>query len=298
MKLPLSAESARQLRICMGDHKCVAAMSTKAVHEKTRLWLLAIFSIAIVLAAVAMPPISQPHTYHLFADQRMMLGIPNFMNVVSNLAILLSGLMGLSLLWRSYSMSNKYGNRPIFITAAEYCPYLVLFTSVAMTALGSAYYHWHPDNTGLFWDRLPIAIGVTALLAAVLSERVHPRLGFWSLPVLVLMGASSVMYWYWGEEQGAGNLNFYIVIQFYSLLLVVLLSLLLPSRYTHGNDIYKIIGLYAVAKLAEILDQQIFDFGQVISGHTVKHLIAALAIWWIVKMLQRRAFVVDKKAIA
>ncbi|GJL74196.1 alkaline phytoceramidase [Nitrosomonas sp.] len=281
----------------MDDYKRVAATFTKTLRVKTRLWILAIFSIAIVLAAVAMPPVPQPHTYHLFADQRMMLGIPNFMNVVSNLAILLSGLAGLSLLWRSYNMSNQRGNRPVFITAAEYWPYLVLFTSVVMTAPGSAYYHWGPDNAGLFWDRLPIAIGVTALLATVLSERIHPKLGFWSLPVLVLIGAGSVLYWYWGEQQGAGNLNFYIVIQFYSLLLVVLLSLILPSRYTHGNDIYKIIGLYAIAKLVEILDHQIFDFGHVISGHTVKHLLAAWAVWWIVRMLQRRDYIVDSNRV-
>ena len=281
----------------MDDRQRVREISVDVLSQKTRLWLrlLAIFSIAIILAAAAMPPISQPHTYHQFADQRYFLGIPNFMNVVSNVAILLSGFAGLLFLWRSYTAAKQPVNQAAFFTSAEYWPYLVLFASVVMTAPGSAYYHWEPGNASLFWDRLPIAIGVTALLAAVLSERIHPRLGLWSLPVLALMGAGSVIYWYWGEQQGRGNLNFYIVIQFYSLLMVVLISLFLPSRYTHGNDIYKVIGLYAIAKLAETLDHNIFDFGQIVSGHTVKHLLAAWAIWWIVRMLKNREIVLDSR---
>ncbi|SER18391.1 hypothetical protein SAMN05421690_101143 [Nitrosomonas sp. Nm51] len=254
---------------------------------RRRLILLLVFSVAVVLLAVTMPPTSQPHAYHAFADQRTLFGIPNFMNVVSNLAILFSGIAGLSLLWRTYRIQNRTELRR-FRSTAEYWPYLILFTSVVLVAPGSAYYHWEPDNAGLVWDRLPIAVGVSALLAGVLSDRVCPALGLWALPVLVFMGAGSVIYWYLGELRGIGNLNLYIVIQFYSLLLVVLLSLLLPSRYTHGEDICKAIGLYAAAKFAETFDQQIFALGQIISGHTVKHLVAALSIWWIVRMLRRR----------
>lgn len=163
--------------------------------------------------------------------------------------------------------------------------------------MGSAYYHWQPDNATLLWDRLPIAIGIMALLAAMLVERVDVKLGLKLLPVLVLLGAASVIYWYWSEQQGAGNLNFYIVIQFYSLLLIVLLSLILPSGYTYDNAFLKAIGLYALAKVAEMLDQQLFSLGQIVSGHTLKHLIAALAIWWIVRMLQKRSWTVEDKSI-
>ena len=74
-----------------------------------------------------------------------------------------------------------------------------------------------------------------ALLAATLSERIssesRPRL----LPVLVAVGAGSVMHWYWSEQRGAGNLNFYIVVQFYSLLVILLLGNFFPSRYTRGR---------------------------------------------------------------
>ena len=42
-----------------------------------------------------LPPIAQDPTYHQFADQRTLLGIPNFWNVVSNLPFVLVGAMGL-----------------------------------------------------------------------------------------------------------------------------------------------------------------------------------------------------------
>ena len=97
-----------------------------------------------------------------------------------------------------------------------------------------------------------------------------------------------MMHWYWSEQRGAGNLNFYIVVQFYSLLVILLLGIFFPSRYTRGADIYKVMALYALAKLAEIRDEEIYDIGQVMSGHTAKHLLAALAIYWILRMLAKR----------
>lgn len=256
--------------------------------------LLGIVSVFVILAAAVLPPIAQPHDYHAFADHRTFFGIPNFMNVVSNLAILFSGLAGLICLRRMPDREQGY-NPETFKTSSNIWPYRIFFLSIIMTALGSAYYHLDPDHTTLLWDRLPIAIAVMALLAAVLSERVSPQLGSRILPVLVLMGAASVIYWYWSEQQGAGNLNYYIVIQFYALLLIVLLSLMLPTAHTHGDTIPKAIGLYILAKAAETFDQQIFALGQIVSGHTLKHLIAALAIWWITRMLQERSSTTERR---
>ena len=53
---------------------------------------------------------------------------------------------------------------------------------------------------------------------------------------------------------------------------------------------YQVVALYAIAKVAETFDQEIYDWGQVVSGHTIKHLLAAAAIYLIVRMLQRRRF--------
>ncbi|WP_297325694.1 alkaline phytoceramidase [Nitrosomonas sp.] len=257
-----------------------------------QLWILGGLSIAVVLVALLLPPVSQPVDYHQFADQRNLLNIPNFNDVASNLAFLLSGGAGLVYLFRIYQTPAQKA----FRNRVECLPYWALFLSVVASGLGSMIYHWIPDNANLLWDRLPIATGITALLAATLVDRVSPTGGLWSLPFLIVSGVLSVLYWYWTEQQGAGNLNFYIVVQFYSILLIILLSVYYPSRYTHAHDIYQVIALYAVAKLTEMLDMHIFVLtSNNISGHTLKHLLAALAVYRIVQILQKREFLSEKR---
>lgn len=251
---------------------------------RARLWVLGILSVGMVLAAAIVPPIPQPAEYHQFADQRIYFGIPNFFNVASNIAFLLVGVAGLIFLLHSRTSIVLKA----FVELPERWPYLILFSSVVMASMGSAYYHLLPDNDRLVWDRLPIATGIMALLAATLSERISPKVGLRLLPVLIAVGAGSVMHWYWSEQRGAGNLNFYIVVQFYSLLVIILLGIFFPSRYTRGADIYVALALYGFAKLAEAGDREIYDLGQVVSGHTIKHLLAALAIYWILRMLTKR----------
>jgi Ceramidase len=254
------------------------------MSRKTLLWILSTLSLGMLLIAVIAPPIPQPPEYHQFADQRRYFGIPNFFNVVSNLAFLMVGIAGLTFLLSSHA-SSVY---KAFIDPRERWPYLLLFLGVATTGAGSAYYHLAPDNGRLMWDRLPIAIAIMALLSATITERVSFRAGLRLLPVLVVAGALSVMHWYWSEQQGAGNLNFYIVVQFYSILLVVLLAIFFPSQYTRGDDFYIVLACYGVAKLAEIADRQIYDLGHLISGHTAKHVLAAIGVYWILRMLKKR----------
>ena len=44
-----------------------------------------------------------------------------------------------------------------------------------------------------------------------------------------------------------------------------------------------------MAKIFELLDQPILDLSQVASGHTLKHLAAALSTYWMLRMLRLRA---------
>jgi predicted membrane channel-forming protein YqfA (hemolysin III family) len=251
-------------------------------------WLI-VLSAAMLLVAALAPRIPQPPEYHQFADQRGLLGIPNFLNTISNLAFLFVGFSGLKFLlraqWRGIPDTSQ---ARAFARVCERWPYIAFFLAVGMTGIGSAYYHLAPDNDRLVWDRLPIALAITALLATTLSERVRPQAGR-LLPVLMMAGAASVMYWHWTEQQGAGNLNFYIVVQFYSILVIAMLCIFFPSRYTCGGHILAVLVWYGVAKLAEIGDHQIFDVGEVVSGHTAKHLISALAAYKVVDMLRKRS---------
>lgn len=258
------------------------------MNTNRHLWLLAGTSILVVIAAMLLPPVAQPAEYHHFADRRSFFGILNFNDVISNLAFLLSGSAGLVFLWQVHRSPTQ----TTFQDRKESWPYCVLFVSITSVAFGSIHYHWTPDIEHLLWDRLPIVIAIAALLSATIADRISLTVGLWLLPLLVVLAVLSVLYWYWTEQQGASNLNFYIVMQFYSILLIVWISFCFPSRYTHGNGVFQVIAWYALAKAAEMLDGEIFTWTDgLISGHTLKHLIAAFAAYWIVRVLRRREIV-------
>lgn len=240
-------------------------------------------SILVIIVAAFMPPISQSPEYHLFADQRSILGIPNFLNVISNLSFLISGCAGILFL------SNNMRNEQVFNDAIESIPYWILFFCVVAVGIGSALYHWIPNIDNLVWDRLPLAITLAALLSATLMERINVRIGLMALIPLIILALGSVIYWYWTELQNEGNLNFYGVMQFYSIILIIWISLRFPSPYAKANDIFLIITLYGSAKVTETLDLQIFKItGELLSGHTLKHLLAGYAAYRIVLMLRKR----------
>ncbi len=247
--------------------------------------MMAVISLLLILTAAILPPYAQPSEYHQFADQRSLFGIPNFNDVVSNLAFLFSGGAGVLLLWQVY----RNPAQTVFYDIREAIPYIVLFMGVVSASVGSMVYHWNPGIDHLMWDRLPIGISIAALLSAIIFDRIHPKLGLWGLPVLVVLAMCSVLYWYWTELQGRGNLNFYIVVQFYSIVLIAWISLVFPSRYAPDRAVFQVIALYAIAKIAEMLDIPIFVWTQGwISGHTLKHLIAASAAYQIKQILQQR----------
>ena len=247
--------------------------------------MFGMFSVGMILISVIMPPTLQSNEYHQFVDQRIYFGIPNFFNVVSNIFLLFSGLAGIIFLLRP----QKTLIHKTFVNFSEKWPYLILFLSVIMASLASAYYHLAPDNSRLVWDRIPIAIGIMTLFSIVLIERISMKVGFIALPFLILFGIGSVIYWYWSEQHGSGNLNYYIVIQFYSILAIIFLAKNFSSRYTKGACIYVVILFYVFAKIAELADYEIFSLGQVISGHSVKHLFVGLAVLCIIYMLQKRS---------
>ena len=247
------------------------------------MWLLVLIVAAVAIIAMLLPPIPQPQWYHMFADQRRFLGIPNFNNVVSNFPFAAVGLWGLVFLLRS---SCSQDGRP-FLDRRERWPYLMVFVGLILTAAGSSYYHLQPDNTSLVWDRLPMAIVFMSLLAAIAAERMSLRAGLWLMPLLLFVGVGSVWQWRVSELRGAGDLRFYAAVQLYSVLFL-LIALLLPSRYTRGRDFAVVAGLYVLAKILEALDRPIFELGHIVSGHTLKHLAAAGAGYWIVRMLRKR----------
>jgi predicted membrane channel-forming protein YqfA (hemolysin III family) len=239
--------------------------------------LLVLLIVGSFAAVMSLPPslLAQDLGYSGFADRRSFLGIPNFANVVSNVAFLLVGCAGL---WLSFS-------RSVDVARASWS---VFFLGVALVSVGSAYYHWAPRNDTLLWDLFPITIGFMGLFAALLCERVSARLERWLLGPAILVGLASVLYWrFFGDRRP------YVWIQVAALLMIP--AALLLFRNDRRGDRFLVIGFacYALAKGAEAYDHPIFGLtGGWISGHTLKHLLAALACFAIYAMLKqrRRAF--------
>ncbi|HSN70630.1 MAG TPA: hypothetical protein VLT59_03940 [Steroidobacteraceae bacterium] len=237
------------------------------------------FTLLTVAAAFLLPPLPQPLDYHDFADQRGAFGIDNFLDVVSNAAFLLAGLAGLAIV---------LSGRAYFEFPSERWPYAVFFVGILLTAAGSAYYHLSPDNETLFWDRLPMTIAFMGLVSSQIVDRINVRAGLILLGPLLLAGMASVVYWIVTERSGAGNVLPYALLQGYAVIVLLIMAILHPSRYTRGTDLYFIFGWYVLAKLLEHLDAPVLEYSTIISGHSLKHVAAAAGGFVACNMLLRR----------
>ena len=249
-------------------------------------WLLIGSLLACALAAFVIPPMPQPLSYHAFADCRAFWAIPNFFNVVSNLPFLVGGALGIGLIVRGGGQ---------FIDAREPLPYLVFFVGALLTSLGSAWYHLAPDNTRLVWDRLPMTLGFAGLVSAAMAERADLRGGLRMLWPLLAIGALTVLYWYASERLGQGNVIPYGLYQGWSVLVIVLLIALCPARrYSHGHLLVWAAVWYGLAKVFETTDLAIYRLtAGVLSGHTIKHVLAAGAVFAILRGLRLRRALPD-----
>jgi hypothetical protein len=228
------------------------------------------------LALLLAGPIHQPQSYHSFADVRTFFAIPNFANVISNLPFLWVGFAGIGFLLK------QGGSK--FTNSNERWPYAVFFAGLAFTFLGSSYYHWRPNDATLVWDRLPMTLAFAGLFAAFLNERVTALLGTRLLFAFLVFGIASIAYWQW-----SGDLRPYVFVQFFPLLSIPLMLIFFPASYTRGAEFGFMIFWYAIAKLFELLDRQIFMASKrFISGHTLKHLAAAVACYVALRMLKLR----------
>jgi hypothetical protein len=232
----------------------------------------------VTLAAIFLvPPIPQILSFHHFADDRSLWGIPNFGNVMSNVPFVVIGCYGMGLVMSA----------PISWTIRLI--YLLLFIGVALTGLGSAHYHWHPDNDTLVWDRIPMTIVFMSFLAATLAELVSRPLGLRLLVPLVAVGVGSVLWWHYTETLGRGDLRLYFWVQFYPMLAVPLLLWLFytPTVKVILPILIWIVVWYVIAKVFEQLDYPIFR-ALGVSGHSLKHLAAAVSTWYFVVLFRMK----------
>lgn len=211
-------------------------------------------------------PIMQPAHYHEFADARVMWGVNNAMDVLSNVGFLLVGVWGLRALILSL---RKFGVDAVFVA------YFLFAVSIFATAFASAYYHLAPNDTRLFWDRLPIALACASLLAAVRLDAVQStwRAG---CGVALWMGAAWWSVWWW---QSTADLRPYLALQVMAVALIPLLQYVNDARSSQRSAFAWAIALYVLAKICELADATILSHLVWVSGHSLKHVLSALAAW-------------------
>ena len=232
--------------------------------KSNRVLTLLILLAASLIGLLFLPPIAQDQSYHAFADQRTILGIPNFWNVVSNIPFIAVGAAGLWQLRRNVAIS-------------------VLFVGILLTGFGSAYYHLDPNDRTLFWDRLPMATSFMAILANAIEEQVDLKVGAALLWPFVTVGVLSLMLWRW-----TGDLRLYGWVQFSPAVALILLFLLFPPAYSGASSWLIAAAFYALAKLFEFYDHAIYSMGSILSGHTLKHIAAAAACFVVLEHFKKR----------
>lgn len=246
-------------------------MLTPTLPHSVRIVLLLVLVLGpLLLLMLGFQPIAQDRGYHVFADARACLGVANFGNVASNGLFLLSGLAGIA-----FYRNNRDG---------AWRSWLIFFIGVALVFAGSAYYHSAPGDDTLVWDRLPMTIAFMGLFSALLSEHLGARLEMPLLAGALAVGVFSVFWW-----QFSGDLRVYVWVQATPLLAILYVIAAFPGRYDRRHYLLYGVALYALAKVAEWLDHEIYAAtGAFISGHSVKHLTAALAVLCVLAMLKRR----------
>jgi hypothetical protein len=223
------------------------------------------------LLMMSFKPISQDLSYHDFADKRIFLGIPNFLDVATNIAFAVFGIFGFR-----FSLRNIQKEAP--------WSWPVFFMGVSLVCLGSGYYHLNPSNQTLVWDRLPMTIAFMGLFIGLLSEYIRQGLEKLFLVPAVVLGLTSVVYWHFNDD-----LRFYFWIQLIPVLIIPFIVIVCRRKYSHQRYLLIALAFYLLAKITELYDNEIFLLSfQQISGHSLKHLFAALSPFSLFLMLKKR----------
>ncbi len=243
--------------------------------------LLITIAAAAVIALLWLGPIPQSASYHAFADQRSLFGIPNFSNTLSNLPFFLVGVAGLVALRRGVPA----GGLPALRAA-----YLTFFLGATLLFPGSAWYHLAPSNQTLVWDRMPMTIAFMAFFAIILGEHISPRLGARLLLPLLGVGVASVLAWWLSDNGTGGDLRLYVLVQYLPMLLIPVIVLAYPPALRPTGYVWALVAAYAIAKLFELLDGQVLSTTGLVSGHALKHLVAAAGMLvFLIGLFRRRA---------
>ncbi|MCF6300129.1 MAG: ceramidase [Proteobacteria bacterium] len=238
--------------------------------------------VVCLLALVAMffiDPIPQDPNYHLFVDTNTFFGVNNFYNVISNIPFLIVGWLGMWGLMKKTIVSIDTDNS---------MAYMVFFAGVFLVGFGSSWYHYNPNTATLVWDRLPMTIAFMAFFCILWSEFIDSKSGKKLLIPLILLGVVSIFYWDYTESIEQGDLRWYAVVQFLPLVLTPFILVFFKSSWSHNSYFVWFLFFYILAKVTEYFDAEFFNFTVYLSGHSIKHLLAATGVFIFLSQLKKR----------
>jgi hypothetical protein len=224
-------------------------------------WIIgAVLGLAAVAAAG--PHVPEPAQYQHFVDSRTWLGVPNAGDVLSNLAFLVAGVCGFVALRRAGASLSRMQRA----TAA------LFFGGLVLTAACSTWYHLAPDAARLVVDRSGMALAFAGLLGFAAAEKVSDRAAGALVAAMLLASPWAL------SEAAHGDVLAWAVLQFGGMALLVGMAAMRSRAGTPVVSWLAVIGIYALAKGCEIADAAIFEASHhFVSGHTLKHVLAALA---------------------
>jgi hypothetical protein len=248
-------------------------MRTNLSKLETGLLLACLGLLALALFG---PSVAQPAGHHGFADTRTLWGLPFAMDVLSNLPFALAGIAGG---WYLIALPPRSTGNVQRAMAA------LFFAGLILTAGASSWYHWQPDDAGLAIDRAGMAVAFAGLLGLAAAGRISDRAGAALGLAVLLLAPLAVKAW-----ASTGNVLPWAALQFGGMALVVWFAAL-RARPT-GLDIRwgLVILAYAIAKALELGDHPVYEFtGHLVSGHTLKHVVASLAAWPVIMAIRALA---------
>ena len=243
--------------------------------------LLLYLSVFLISCAILLVqgPIPQDPAYHNFADQRHIGGIQNFWNVVSNVPMFFLGIYGLNLAFQ------HFGQRADF--TAKWIP-VVLALGIFTASIGSAYYHYNPNNETLVWDRLPMTLMFMSVFSLIAYDLIGPNWGRWAFVLSIPLGIFSIWYCQITEAAGHGDLRPYAFVQFFPMAIAPVVIWLSNKKTTYIRYIWFVIAWYGIAKVFEHFDRETYQILGFWSGHTIKHLLGALSLVYLLMLVRAR----------
>jgi len=126
-----------------------------------------------------------------------------------------------------------------------------------LVGIGSTYYHLNPTMDTLLWDRLPMVLEMAYILHSILD------VNFW---LVFILGLDVVLYWYYTMD----------LVPYAAYQMAPCILFMVYGEYGMRPAMF----YYILAKMCENYDIRIFNYTKgIVSGHTLKHLYAAYAIY-------------------